>query len=41
MSHLMIITSNTTNVTVVMTIKSTIVAPAATGRTAEPALKIK
>ena len=40
MSHL-IITSNTTNMMMVMTTRSIIVAPAATGRTGEPALKIE
>ena len=39
-SHL-IKTSNTTNVMIVMTTTSTIVAPAATGRTDESALKTK
>ena len=38
MSHL-IITSNTTNVMMAMTTTSTMVAPAATGRTDESALK--
>ena len=43
MSYLQIITNNTTNVTMIMTTTSTIVVPAATGRTDEPiaALKIK
>ena len=40
MSH-RIITSNTTNVMMMMTTMSTIVAPAATGRTGEPAFKTK
>ena len=40
MSHL-IIKSNTTNVMMVMTTTSTMVAPAATGRADEPALKTR
>ena len=40
MPHL-IITSNTTNMMIAMTTTSTIVAPAAIGRTDEPAFKTK
>ena len=40
MSHL-VITNNTTNVMIMMTRITTIVVPAATGRTDEPAFKIE
>ena len=40
MPHLLI-TSNTTNMMIAMTTRSTIVAPVATGRADEPALKTK